>query len=766
MNTALPKKNISSMAKNWMQLTSLGVLLIIGCAGIAHSEPKPTSSNQIQSAPTSRHADSIALKQLGAQAPLSLRGVDGRDGVSFNVRTNEVITKAELKLFFTYSPAMLTDLSHLNVLVNGEVAASLPFPKEKTNTQIERVVNIPPRLLTEFNNITFQLIGHYTLQCEDPLHSTLWANISNKSVLNISYESIALQNNLALLPIPFMDRRDSRQLNIPFIFASNPDNVTMEASGTLASWFGSLAGYRGALFPAKINEIPLSGNAVAFLIGDQQLAGIPRQAIAGPTASIITNPKDPNGKLLLIMGRDAKELKLASAAVALGNQALTGETALITQFKDIPLRKPYDAPNWLPSNRKVTFSELNNIESLNVSGYSPEAIRVNFRLPPDLFSWGSTGNGIPIDLKYRYTPQPATTINSILIIKMNGVLVKSEPLLPEDHIGNMALLLSKVLPDKTMPMDVKFHAPIYSMRPRSQLQMNFVYDYIKEGECRDIIIDNVRGSIEPGSTIDISEFPHYLAMPNLSAFKSSGFPFTRLADLSQTAVILPDNPNTNEYSTYLAIMGRLGESTGYPATAVSVISAAQVQSAVDKDLLIIASDKDQPLLKQWESLIPAFIDGKQKRFDLTDFVSRIWKRLTFHPEVARTTDIASFGFDSSGQAAIFAGFESPLKSGRSAVLVWGSQSDALITAANALLSNDESRENRIDGSLTIVRENESSVLENNETYYVGSLPWFTYLMWTMSRHLILLLSLGIVSVGLIASLAYLALKALARKRLQ
>jgi hypothetical protein len=46
-------------------------------------------------------------------------------------------------------------------------------------------------------------------------------------------------------------------------------------------------------------------------------------------------------------------------------------------------------------------------ENLNVSGYSPDLIRVNFHLPPDLFGWRN--KGIPIDLKYRYTPRPTST---------------------------------------------------------------------------------------------------------------------------------------------------------------------------------------------------------------------------------------------------------------------------------------------------------------------------------------------------------------------
>ncbi|EPN59791.1 cellulose synthase regulator protein, partial [Pseudomonas syringae pv. actinidiae ICMP 19096] len=78
--------------------------------------------------------------------------------------------------------------------------------------------------------------------------------------------------------------------------------------------------------------------------------------------------------------------------------------------------------------------------------------------------------------------------------------------------------------------------PLNSVALQSRLQLRYMFDYLKQGECGDIIIDNMRGSIDPESTLDFSGYDHFMAMPNLGVFKDSGFPFTRLADLSQTAV--------------------------------------------------------------------------------------------------------------------------------------------------------------------------------------------------------------------------------------
>ena len=62
-------------------------------------------------------------------------------------------------------------------------------------------------------------------------------------------------------------------------------------------------------------------------------------------------------------------------------------------------------------------------------------------------------------------------------------------------------------------------------------------------------------------------------MPDLAAFGSSGFPFSRLADLSESAVVLPPKPEQGDLSAYLSLMGLMGNVTGYPAHAVTVALA-------------------------------------------------------------------------------------------------------------------------------------------------------------------------------------------------
>ncbi|MGY2290854.1 cellulose biosynthesis cyclic di-GMP-binding regulatory protein BcsB [Pseudomonas sp. SDO528_S397] len=706
---------------------------------------------------------SLTLKQLGRTDTMNLEGTEASDSVAFDVRADQVATGAQLLLNYSYSPALLADLSQINVLVNDEVAASLPLPKEGAGIPQQKLVQIPPQLITEFNRLRLQFIGHYSMACEDPLNRSLWAKISNTSALSIQVSPIQLKDDLALLPLPFFDPRDARLLNLPFVFASAPDNATLEAAATLSSWFGAQASYRGASFPATFGTLPARGNAIVLVQSADATSvnGLPVPQASGPTLRLVANPNDPRGKLLIVQGRDGAELKRAATAVALGNPALAGNNVVIDTFDTLTPRRPYDAPNWVPSDRAVRLGELTDLKKLNVSGYNPGAINVDLRLPPDLFNWRE--DGVPLHLKYRYTPQQVSS-NSSLLVGLDDQFMKGLPLPSITSLGDHKSLLAVMQKDETLPREATVLLPVSSALPRSRLQLRFMYDYIKEGECRDIIVDNMRGDIDPDSSLDISGYRHFIAMPNLGVFSDAGFPFTRLADLSESAVVMPDHFGTDELSAYLTVLGRFGEATGYPATALTVVQAEDVQRVADKDLLVFAAGDNQPLLKQWQSYVPASTEGPQQQFTLSDLPYYLNKWVS--PDAAANQHAANarISFSSLSTSTWFAGFQSPLKAGRSVVLIASGKPEGLQAATQALIGGDDYKDS-IQGSLAVVQGKHIKSLVADQPYYVGELGAFKFVQWQLSRHLGLLLLSTFLGMGILSCLVYVALRSRAKRRL-
>lgn len=77
---------------------------------------------------------------------------------------------------------------------------------------------------------------------------------------------------------------------------------------------------------------------------------------------MINHPQNPYVKLLVVFGRDDKDLLQAAKGIAQGNILFRGESVVVNEVKPLLPRKPYDAPNWVRTDRPVTFGELKTYE--------------------------------------------------------------------------------------------------------------------------------------------------------------------------------------------------------------------------------------------------------------------------------------------------------------------------------------------------------------------------------------------------------------------
>ena len=717
-----------------------------------------------QERPPQIRQQQLDFKTLGAHQVLELRGIDGNAHLPVNIRLDEVVTGARLKLHYTLSPSLLPHLSHLKVYINDEVQAVITVSRERLGTRQTLELPLDPRFFTDYNRLRLQLIGHYTEECEFPFHSSLWAHIGSDSTLELSLQPLELQNDLAILPAPFFDERDNRPLRLPFVFAPGPDLETLRAAGSLASWFGMLAAYRGNHFPVHLDQLP-GGHAVVLATPDKMPAGLKLGEITGPGIAIIDHPRTRGAKLLLILGRNGADLKLAADALALGKAALSGSRVQVQKLDYPPRRAAYDAPLWLPVGRPVRFGELVRFPSdLETRGSQLAPLRINARLPPDLFTWQS--RGIPIDLRYRYTPLHNSP-DAHLSVSINEQFIQALHLPGSGKSGTADRLVLPLLEDEDTQARSDLRIPAFQVGSNNQLQFHFHLPPGDSGKCQTHRITDLQAAIDPDSTLDLSQFHHYAALPNLALFANSGFPFTKYADLAETTVLLPDTPRPGEIQLMLDTLGRLGAHTGTPGLRFGLLPVSRIQEAADRDLLLIASgDLDpaqQQILQTWGQDLPALLRQGERSFaPLTRVQNALydwfgWQESPPRPEAGRA--ILSGG----GTLASIAGLESPLQAGRSLVILNGTQPEALELIGTAL--NDSSRLTRIRGDLTFLRGDQVESFRVQEPYYVGKLPWWNWL-WFHLHRLPLLLALAGISLGLILTLmAFAALKRITQRRL-
>jgi hypothetical protein len=618
---------------------------------------------------------------------------------------------------------------------------------------------LDPRYFVEFAKLHFEFIGHYTTDCEFPFHTSVWASISNESTLELVTRPLVQQDDLSRMPAPFFDVRDNRRLELPFVFAAQPALDTLRSAGVLASWFGAAASYRGAHFPALFNALPAQ-HAVVLATNDERPAGLALPLVQAPTLAMMSLPSDPAIKLLLVLGKDAEQLRIAAEALVLGQAVLSGPRVEVQSVKLPQASVAYQAPNIVRTGERVRIGELvERSADLQVSGQVLDPIRVNLRLPADIFTWEA--RGMPVDLRFRYTP-PHESGQANLSVRINDEFVQSFPLRGASQAGTAERIELPFLEDTGTMVNQALTVPAFQLGPNNQLQFQFDIPPQDEGRCR-TTLGGSQAAIDPDSTLDLTHIEHYAAMPNLAFFANSGFPFTKYADLGQTAVIVPDVPKPPEAEAMLTVLGQFGAATGVPGTRFVLLDASHAQQAGDRDLLVFASGITSALLESWKDTVPARIDAGQRASSVLGRLSDAgteWFSGAMPHAVPRDGWTALLA---KGPLAAILGFESPLQGGRSAVVLNATDADGLPRAALALIDSTKVREVR--GDLALLRNETVQSYRVGDTYYVGHLSWWRWIWFQLHSHPLVLVVLGLLLGVFLALLVFSAMRRMAARRL-
>ncbi|BET10157.1 cellulose biosynthesis cyclic di-GMP-binding regulatory protein BcsB [Pandoraea sputorum] len=683
----------------------------------------------------------VTFAQLGQTNGLRLRGTEGSGDVNFGIRLDQSVASALLRLRYAYSPALIPDLSQLKVYLNEELIATLPFNKQDGGKNLVRDIPLDARMLSGFNRVRLVLIGHYTMECEDQMHSSLWADISPQSEIITSTQPLTLRNDLSTLPAPFFDRHDNRDQTVPFVFGAPPSLAVVHAAGVVATWAGAIGDYRRTRFPVSVNAFP-SRHGIAFVTNDTMLPGLDLPKVDAPTLRMVSNPNDPSLKLLVIQGRDAKDLETAALALVSGRAALSGDATRIAELKQLPPRPAYDAPRWVRTDRPVKLGELvDNPSDLQANGYMPWPIRIQLNLPADLLTWQNTG--VPMDLKYRYTP-PVKPDDSSMSVSINDQFVRAYRLRSAGASSDKSHMLVELLSDGTMADRKEVRIPAFQVASRNSLSFQFAMEPHKEGMCSQTITNAARSAIDADSTIDFSELPHYAELPNLSFFAGSGFPFTKYADLAQTAVVMSKTPDKAELETVFSALGQFGRSTGVYADRFEVLDTTQTDRFKDRDLLVVGGKDAADLLTKWGKNLPLVIDQTRRVMQAEPQGYR-GDGATGSALAASRIGPQRMDAVSQGPLAALVGFESPVSSSRSVVAINASSDDGLLSVVDAI----DTQANAIHGDLAVVNGASTASYRLGKTYFVGDVSWWTRIRYHLSSYPIL--------VGLVALLAAFAI---------
>lgn len=699
---------IASVLLLAVQLVSVNTANAANKANIANKSNAVDTAAADMPAPVegTRNLVNLTLKDLGVLSPIRLVGADGRADVDFSFHTLDVVERLRLNVDYQYSPLLHQTKSSLIVLLNGHEVGTLPLTKE-SSTGAKVTLDIDPLMLQEWNHLTFRFLSHMEEPyCDDPRNKNLWVQFDQRyTSIEAETVTLPLTNDLSLFPMPFFDKHDIRELNVRFVLPRQPSWSVLQSAGILSSWFGSLAEWRKVRFPVFHDEIPAHDAIVLATVNDR-IEGIKLPAVEDGIATIalVDNPKKPDSRLLLVVGIDEKGLLEAVRSLTLGRLALAGSSSSVGSAGTIVKRRPLDAPKWLGTEKKIRVGDLVKPEGLEDTAYFAAPFNMVMYLPPDLYR--SETAWIPFDMAFESSNNTRYLHRMDALI--NGKVFQTELFdVPPPITGRM------------VRHRLTFKIPTWHLTGRDTLTVRFTFTDKKTELCTTAEVkDTIR--VDPGSTIDLTQQQRFVELPNLSYLAYTGFPFSKMADLSETAVLLPAKPDQHEIEGMLMTLGHIGNKTGYPATAVTIDSVANAEKFPNKDILILGQAGHlSGILDKWNADLP--VNPLADRQSIPYLGWRYMERWTDWGVL-----MAKLKRETGNPGMVLAGFQSPLQSGRSVVMLTAAES-AYLPEEVSVLNTITFAKDFVGGVTLIDKENvwnRVSSFERSPRYELGELNLF------------------------------------------
>lgn len=664
----------------------------------------------------------IRLGDMGRPDGVHLEGTMAEAGVPFSTRQDDAFVNSRISLIFSYSGAVGRDDGDLSVFLNGELLGTVALGKAR-GPKSRAEFTFSPALLTTDNRLQFRFAikGQGANACKVARDRAFWVRIEPSSFVYLSATRLPLADDLSYLPRPFLDPKDSLPLSLPFVLPPGPEPGVVQAAGMVAGYFGMTAQYKGASFPVVYNGLP-AGNAVVMVVGDQYPPGIVPIPGEGPRVAVIANPSQVDSKLLLVIGGNADELQTAAATLALDAARLTGGWSQ-ARMAPPPPRQPYDAPEWISTEHPVRLGDLVSLSALNGRRIS-DAPQVVFRTAPDLFFGALSGGTLRLRL-HRADDTWIDAGDSRVFISLNERVVGEVPMEPKLKV--LSRLKEWLFPGKADDRVSPVLLPGYQLFSSNRIQFMFDLRATDNSDCSSLDWSD-RTGIDPDSSIDLTRVAHFAAFPNLALFANSGFPFTRLADMPDTAFVLSDAPSAEEVQALLNLLGQFADATGLPPTRYTVVTADRVDTVADRNLIVLGLDATHPLLRQWERFFSVHITNSSVTTApglnlLQRLVQPFDPRAPYYEGAAVELARATLG----KPYAYMASFWSPLSSDKLVVAVGATQAASLVEMTRQMENPQLSA--KIQGDFFLFTDGKGEFYTSRVRKFVGELPIWWRIQW-------------------------------------
>ncbi|MGN0902180.1 MAG: cellulose biosynthesis cyclic di-GMP-binding regulatory protein BcsB, partial [Succinivibrio sp.] len=451
----------------------------------------------IQSNDATPFSQRLSFARMGAKDGIELNAGQKNSGISFTLPIDKVIISAKLELYITMTEMLKDRNIHLAVKVNGQPLGTLPI----MNTELtDFEISVPAEFLSQNNSISVE-IDDDEFVCKVDYSGKYKIKVDSASYIAVEGYNLELGTDLSLFPLPFYDRYNLDDAKINFVLPKGMSKDTLKAALMMASYFGSLADYRAVSFNVVYDTLP-QDNSIVFAHPKQIIAGI--EMPEKPGIYIKGHPYSSPYKNIYVIG--ANEDELIRAVYTLVNARTDTNTDYLALGNALPpVRKAYDAPNWIPSDRKVYLSELlKKNQSLVTHGYWHSALNLSFKAAPDLYQMYEDSGDLYIAYEFPLDKNIDETVSG-LNLSLSGNFIEKLPVYKKGLLENIWRLSGgDAREDKRHVL-----IPPNIIYGDNNLEMYFDLRLKSGTPCSVISDPNVKSVIDESSYLDLSKTRHF-----------------------------------------------------------------------------------------------------------------------------------------------------------------------------------------------------------------------------------------------------------------
>jgi cellulose synthase (UDP-forming) len=309
----------------------------------------------------------------------------------------------------------------------------------------------------------------------------------------------------------------------------------------------------------------------------------------------------------------------------------------------------------------------------------------------------------------------------------------------------------------------KVEMPAYNLFGADQLQFYYDLRLAKKGRCEGEVPGNIRTGIDANSKLELAGAHHFARLPDLAFFTGAGFPYTRMADQADTAVLLAAQPSAAELETYLELMGRFADATGAPGVRVTVARAGEQVALAHKDVVVLGPASLMQAMPELFKGAPIQAADNAIRIRAGGVLDRLfhaWGSNVDPTPASQVDELLVNGNDFLGLMS----WRSPIDHGRVVTAILAGSPQRLPGLMQRI--GDAKVNSAIQGDIAVLSGTGFTSLRVDRGFWSGDLPFYLRIMWWLSSNPLALALAALVASVILATGAYALLKRHEQRRLR